>query len=82
MEAHCLSSFVGQRARNIMVTVSLSEEKIMRNGDNICAYAGGIANQFDNLLTCSEPMIGRFVQLQMLNRAECLHFYEVKVHGL
>ena len=64
-----------------MVTVSQLETDIMDNGgDNRCGYINGVAQQSDNLVTCNQPMLGRFVQLQM-NHTHVFHLHEVEVHG-
>ena len=79
--SHILKIFVGTRAQNIMVTVSVLEADIMHNGaDNECGFIAGIAQQFNNLVTCSRPMIGQFVQLQMIG-TDYLNLYEVEVYG-
>jgi len=64
-----------------MVTVSVLEADIMHNGaDNECGFIAGIAQQFDNLVWCSQPMIGRFVQLQVIDTNH-FNLYEVEVYG-
>lgn len=50
------------------------------DGHNRCGYIDGEAERFNNTVICNQPMIGRFVQLEMLQK-ECLHFHEVEVHG-
>ena len=80
---HCPKSIfniTGQRIRNVAVTVSMLEENIMDTGDNRCGYIDGFAQQFDNLVTCNQPMVGQYVQLQILDTS-MLSLLEVGVHG-
>lgn len=68
-----------ERARNGVITVSMDEDDIF-NGDNECARWTGSLNSYDNLISCSSVINGRYVQIQLMTY-DYLHFYEVEVHG-
>lgn len=71
----------GNRTENVVVTVSKDVSDIMDDGENRCGYLDGEAEQFNNLITCDEAIVGRFVQLQLLANTS-FHIYEVDVHGI
>jgi len=71
------------RSKNAEVTVAMREEDIEYNGSNpevLCNYYDGLLNRFDTLITCNQPIRGRFVQM-LLNATTILNFYEIEVHG-
>lgn len=73
----------GVNTFNIMITVAAAEDDVVYDADieyNQCGYIEGTAEQYDNHVTCTQPITGRFVQLQKL-AVGCLHLYEVEVHG-
>jgi len=69
---------------NAEVTVAMTEEKIEFTGTNpevLCYYHDGILNQYYTLVTCKQPIRGRFVQI-LFNATTILNLYEVEVHGV
>lgn len=64
---------------DIIVTVSMQESDLMDNGENRCAYHAGAMGSHV-LLACTEPMLGKIVQLQ-LERRQSLQIAEVEIHG-
>ena len=56
------------------------DEDDIFNGDNECARWTGSLNSYDNLISCSSVINGRYVQIQLMTY-DYLHFYEVEVHG-
>ena len=71
------------RTKNVLVTVSQSSVDIFYTGteDNLCYYHEGVLDELYNLLTCRQPIVGQFVQMQ-LNATTYLNIYEVEVHGV
>ena len=63
-----------------MITVAEAVADIEDNGDNVCGRIIGEAERWDNLVTCTHPLIGRFVQLKCMASTR-FHLYEVEVHG-
>jgi len=62
----------------------MTEEEIEFTGTNpevLCYYLDGVLNQYYTLLTCKQPIRGRFVQI-LLNANTELNLYEVEVHGI
>jgi len=62
----------------------MKEEEIEYTGTNpevLCYYHDGVLNQYYTLLTCKQPIRGRFVQI-LLNANTYLNIYEVEVHGI
>jgi len=62
----------------------MKEEEIEYTGTNpevLCYYSGGALNRYYTLLTCNQPIRGRFVQI-LLNANTVLNIYEVEVHGI
>jgi len=51
------------------------------NPEVLCYYYDGVLNRYYTLLTCKQPIRGRFVQILLNANAE-LNFYEVEVHGI
>jgi len=49
--------------------------------DVLCYYHDGVLNRYYTLLTCKQPIRGRFVQI-LLNANTELNLYEVEVHGI
>jgi len=79
--------FVGKawfkRALNTEVTVAMVEGDIEFTGSNrevLCKYVDGYLNQYNTLITCDQPISGRFVQL-LFNATTAVNLYEVEVHG-
>jgi len=59
------------------------EEDIEFTGSNIevlCKYVDGYLNRYYTLITCDQPISGRFVQI-LFNAETCLNLYEVEVQG-
>lgn len=75
----CLVS-AGDRTLTLVITVAEAATAIEDNRDNVCGRIVGEAERWDNLLTCTHPLIGRFVQLKRM-AFTILHLYEVEVHG-
>ena len=49
----------------------------------ICNYHDGPLNQYYTLITCTPPIRGQFVQLQLKEGDDVrLSLYEVEVHGI
>lgn len=47
-----------------------------------CGYIAGRVEKWDNLVNCTQPLKGRFAQLQLLlTDSFYLQLYEVEVHG-
>jgi len=68
---------------NAEVTVAMTEEEIEFTGTNpevLCYYRDGILNQYYTLVTCKQPIRGRFVQI-LFNANTYINLYEVEVHG-
>jgi len=66
------------------VTVALTRENIEYSGTNpevLCYYHEGFLNPFYTLLTCKQPIRGRFVQI-LFNATTSLNIGEVEVHGI
>lgn len=76
-------TYIKERLRDMYVTVSQEEANILYTPgvkDNLCAYHDGPLEDFYTLMTCSPPITGQFVQIQ-LYAYEHLNLYEVEVHG-
>jgi len=59
------------------------EEDIEFTGSNrevLCKYVDGHLKRYYTLITCDQPISGRFVQI-LFNAETTLNFYEVEVHG-
>jgi len=69
---------------NAEVTVAMTEEEIEFTGTNsevLCYYHDGVLDQYYTLVTCKQPIRGRFVQI-LFNAETFLNIYEVEVHGI
>jgi len=69
---------------NVEVAVAMTEEEIEFTGTNpevLCYYHDGVLNQYYTLVTCKQPIRGRFVQI-LLNVENYLNILEVEVHGI
>jgi len=74
---------LSRRAINTEVTVAMVEEDIEFTGSNrevLCKYVDGYLNQYYTLITCDQPISGRFVQI-LFNAETALNLHEVEVHG-
>jgi len=74
---------VSQRSVNTEVTVAMVEGDIEFTGSNrevLCKYVDGYLNQYYTLITCDQPISGRFVQI-LFNAKTMLGLHEVEVHG-
>jgi len=59
------------------------EENIDFTGSNrevLCKYVDGYLNRYYTLITCDQPISGRFVQI-LFNAKTILNIYEIEVHG-
>jgi len=59
------------------------EEDIEFTGSNaevLCKYVDGYLNQYYTLVTCHQPISGRFVQI-LFNATTAVNLYEIEVHG-
>jgi len=68
---------------NTEVTIAMVEEDIEFTGSNrevLCKYVDGYLNRYYALITCDQPISGRFVQI-LFNATTWLNLYEVEVHG-
>jgi len=73
-----------ERALNAEVTVAMAEEDIEFTGTNsevLCYYHDRFLNRYYTLVTCKQPIRGRFVQI-LFNAETPLNIYEVEVHGI
>jgi len=62
---------------------STQEEDIEFTGSNrevLCKYVDGYLNQYYTLITCDQPISGRFVQIQF-NAITAVNLHEVEVQG-
>jgi len=62
----------------------MREEDIEYNGSNpevLCNYYDGVLNKFYTLITCEQPIRGRFVQI-LFNANTHLHLFEIEVFGI
>lgn len=70
--------------RNTLVTVAEEETDIFSTSDGsnevVCGYRDGALERYWTLVTCTQPIMGRYVQIQFFV-SERLHLYEVEVHG-
>jgi len=72
-----------RRSINTEVTVAMVEEDIEFTGSNrevLCKYVDGFLNQYYTLITCDQPISGRFVQI-LFNANIILNLNEIEVHG-
>jgi len=72
------------RTINAEVTVAMAEEEIEFTGTNpevLCYYHDGVLNRYYTLVTCKQPIRGRFVQI-LFNATTSINIYEVEVHGV
>jgi len=63
----------------------MTEAEIEFTGNNpevLCYYYDGVLNQYYTLVTCKQPIRGRFVQILLNAKAELINIYEVEVHGI
>ena len=68
----------------MIVTVALGGENIMytdQGNANFCYYYDGILNQCYTLITCTNAIMGQFVQLQLNVPHQIISLYKVEVHG-
>jgi len=73
-----------ERSLNAEVTVAMTEEEIEFTGTNpevLCYYHDGVLNQYFTLVTCTQPIRGRFVQI-LFNAKTIFNLYEVEVLGI
>jgi len=64
-----LEKALSQRSINTEVTVAMLEEDLEFTGSNrevLCKYVDGYLNQYYTLITCDQPISGRFVQNERL----------------
>jgi len=62
----------------------MAEEEIEFTGKNpevLCYYHDGVLNRYYTLVTCKQPIRGRFVQI-LFNADTILNIHEVEVHGI
>jgi len=62
----------------------MTEEEIEFTGTNpavLCYYHDGVLNRYYTLVTCKQPIRGRFVQI-LFNADTIVNIYEVEVHGI
>lgn len=64
---------------NPAVRVSMTLETIP-DQRSICIELEGNMLPIYQLLVCDQPMVGRYVQLQLM-ATTVLNFYEIEVHG-
>lgn len=72
----------GERAHDIVITVSLLQEDIMDNGNNRCGEIIGEADPYDSVVNCDQLIKGQYVQLQKSNSSTHFHLAEVEVFGV
>ena len=69
--------------KDAYVTISLDEANIFYSStyhDNLCGHHAGVLQPEYTLFTCSSPITGQFVQVQLMANTN-LGLYEVEVHG-
>jgi len=62
----------------------MREEDIEHSASNqqvLCNYHPGALNEYYTLITCKQPIRGRFVQV-LFNATTSLNLREIEVHGL
>jgi len=72
-----------RRSKNTEVTVAMVEEDKDFTGSNrevLCKYVDSYLNQYYTLITCDQPITGRFVQI-LFNAKTTLNICEIEVHG-
>jgi len=75
--------YLAKRSKNTEVTVAMVEEDIEFTGSNrevLCKYVDGFLNRYYTLITCDQPISGRFVQI-LFDATTSLNLHEIEVHG-